>query len=144
MQVPELLVETLEDLGDDDLKKFKWYLTLINEGGCKPIPNARLEKASREETVSRLIERYGENGAVKVTATALRKMSNNNAADMLERAYAAMGTATPSTSSTVAPPAAPAAPAAPATMMAQEGSVIFAPTISSGTSGAWNITINKS
>ncbi len=50
--------------------------------------------------------------------------------------------ATPTTSSSaVAPPAAPAAPAA--TMSAQQGSVIFAPTLAGGTSGTWNITINK-
>ncbi|KAG8014600.1 hypothetical protein GBF38_003148 [Nibea albiflora] len=141
MQVEELLVETLDDLVEDDFKKFKWYLTMKIVDDCKPILTSHLEKTSREETVSVLIKNY-KNLAVKVTVTALKKMRNNNAAGKLEEAYAAMGTATPSASSSAVAP--PGAPAAPATMMAQQGSVIFAPTISSGTSGAWNITINKS
>lgn len=173
MQVPHLLLETLEDLLNEELQMLKWYLSLEVLEGCRPIPKSRLEKASRTDIVSRMIDSYGEESAVNITVEILRKMNFNSAAEELKTKYAGAvdvishsnqnylfsscccftcvytdslticnfasaggKKATPSTSSSaVAPPA--------ATMSAQQGSVIFAPTVAGSTSGTWNITINK-
>ncbi|KAL7404893.1 hypothetical protein ABVT39_020627 [Epinephelus coioides] len=142
MSVPQLLLETLEDLDDDDFEKFKWYLSMDILEGCKPIPKSRLGKAPRTDTVSRMTESYTKESAVKVTVEILRKMGNNNAAEKLKNRYAGAPAASPA--APVVPPAAPVAPpAAPATMSAQHGSVIIAPTVSGSTAGTWNITVNK-
>ncbi|KAL7404288.1 hypothetical protein ABVT39_012569 [Epinephelus coioides] len=135
MSVPQLLLETLQCLRSNDFETLKWYLSMDILEGCRRIPVASLENAPRTDTVSRMIQSYGEESAVKVTAAILRKMGNNNAADELEKRYAA------SPAAPVAPPAAPVAPlAAPATMTAQHGSGIIAPTITGSTIGTLNIT----
>ncbi|XP_031697454.1 merozoite surface protein CMZ-8-like isoform X2 [Anarrhichthys ocellatus] len=170
MSVPQVLLETVDNFIKNDLKKLKWI---------KPI--------HRE-----LIDTYGDEMAVNVTAEVLKKLGKNNDAKKLKNSYAGGNTAAPSTSAAappaapvappaapapppaapvappvahvatpaapvatpaahvatpaahVAPPAAPVAPpAAPVAMMAQERSIIIAPTVTGGTSGTWNITINK-
>ncbi|XP_068583820.1 pyrin-like [Cebidichthys violaceus] len=137
MAVLDLLLETLEDLLEKDFKKFKWWLG--NGGDFSPIPRSYLEKADQMDTVTKMIETYGEEMAVKIAVDVLKKMCNNNAAEKLKNRYAAGGN-----TSAVAPSAAPAAPpAAPASIMAQQGSVIFAPNISGCTTGTWNINIPK-
>ncbi|KAM7394603.1 hypothetical protein PAMP_021394 [Pampus punctatissimus] len=134
MQVPQLLLDTLEDQCDDYFKKFVWYLTTCNGllDGCSPIRKAHLQNPSRMDTVTEMINSYGEESAVKITAVILRKIGNNNSAAKLEKDY----TAIPSTpSSVLAPPV--------AAISAQTGSVIIAPSVAGGTSGSWNITVNK-
>ncbi|XP_070776903.1 NACHT, LRR and PYD domains-containing protein 10-like [Enoplosus armatus] len=143
MLVQQLLLETLEELRNDDFKMLKWYLSLKILDGCKPIAKSRLETASRAETVSRMSESYGEESAVSVTAAILKKMNFNGAAVRLQNTYAEGQPATPSTSSSAVAPPAAAEFAAPAKLSAQHGSVIIAPTVAGGTSGTWNITIHK-
>ncbi|XP_044043709.1 pyrin-like [Siniperca chuatsi] len=141
MLVPQLLLETLEELLEDDFKQLKWYLSMTVVDSCRPIPKSHLEMASRRDTVSKMVESYGEESAVNITVEILKRMNANNAAVMLQNKYAEGKSATHSTSSSAVAP--PAAAAAPATMSAQQGSVIIAPTVAGGTSGSWNITINK-
>ncbi|XP_041789964.1 pyrin [Chelmon rostratus] len=136
MPVPQLLFDTLEDLVNDEFKTFKWYLSQRLLDSCSPIRRSHLEMASRTETVSKMTESYGEELAVNITAEILKKMGFNSTAAELKRKYAE-GRMPSTSSSAVAPPA------APATMMAQQGSVIIAPSVTGGTSGSWNITINK-
>ncbi|XP_035516324.1 pyrin-like isoform X2 [Morone saxatilis] len=141
MSVPGLLLETLEELGKDDFIAFKWHLSIKILANCKPIPKSRLEDIPRTETVSRMIESYGEKSAVDVTVAVLKTMNQNNAADELERRYAGAGAAggaaaTPSSSAAV-PTAAPGA------MVAQQGGIIIAPSVTGTTCKAVNITINK-
>lgn len=80
---PHKLLGVLEDLREDDFTTFKWYLTMKHLEPCRPIPKSRLEKASRVDTVSRLIESYGEELAVNITVKVLREMNINNAAEKL-------------------------------------------------------------
>uniref|UniRef100_UPI0037E70E9E uncharacterized protein n=1 Tax=Semicossyphus pulcher TaxID=241346 RepID=UPI0037E70E9E len=146
MSVQELLLETLEDLIEDDFKKLKWFLSMKIRDSCKPIPTSRLETASRIDTVRRMMESYSEDTAVSLTVEILRKMNHNEAAGRLESAYAGQKAATPATTpaSSAAPAPAAPAPAAPGTISAEGGSVIIAPQLgSTSTSGTWNITINK-
>lgn len=87
MLVPELLLETLEGLVNDDFQTFKWYLTMNILDSCKPIAKSRLEKACRTETVSRMTENYGEASAVNITVEILKKMNISDAADRLKNTY---------------------------------------------------------
>ncbi|XP_054460071.1 caspase b-like isoform X2 [Anoplopoma fimbria] len=149
MLVRMLLLETLQDLINDEFKTFKWHLQDKVLDSCKPIPRSYLENADRTDAVTRMIASYGEEMAVNISVEVLKRMNNNSAAEKLRNIYSGGNTAASSTSaSDAAPPAAPVAPpaappAAPATMMAKQGGVIFAPTVAGGTSGTWNITINK-
>lgn len=84
MLVPELLLEKLQDLTNDEYKHFKWYLAMKIVDSCKPIPKSILEGQDRMDTVSCMIDSYGEATAVKVSVAILRKMNVNNNADDLE------------------------------------------------------------
>ncbi|XP_067441407.1 caspase b-like [Thunnus thynnus] len=138
MAVPQLLLKTLDDLYDDDFSRFNWHLGTGVLAGCEPIPKSRLQNPHQTKTVDEMIRRYGEEMAVTITVEILRKMNNNYAAEKLKEAYAEGRAATSSTSSSALAP-----PAAPAAISAQNGSVIIAPIVNGGTSGSWNITINK-
>ncbi|KAI3352524.1 hypothetical protein L3Q82_005469 [Scortum barcoo] len=123
MDVPELLLETLEDLINEDLQKLQWYLSLGIVEGYKAIPKSHLEKATRTETVTRLIQNYGDESAVKITVKILRKMNFNSTADELESKYAgkqASPAAAPPSAAAAPPAAAPPAAAPPASMSAQQ------------------------
>lgn len=87
MLVPELLFEKLQDLTNEDYKAFKWYLAMKMVDSCKPIPKSKLEGQDRMDTVSCMIDSYGEAMAVKVSVAILRKMNANNIADDLEVKY---------------------------------------------------------
>ena len=79
----EILLECLEDLGEDDFDKFKWYLCqrgVLED--FKAIPKSRLEKANRMDTVDLMVENYGINNTIKVTRMILEKINQN---DLLER-----------------------------------------------------------
>ncbi|XP_051799526.1 NACHT, LRR and PYD domains-containing protein 12-like isoform X2 [Acanthochromis polyacanthus] len=72
----EVLLRTLEDLGDEDFEKFKWFLT--QEGvleDFKSIPKSHLEKATRVNTVDQMVQIYGTSNALKVTEKVLMKMN---------------------------------------------------------------------
>uniref|UniRef100_A0A3Q4HL40 NACHT domain-containing protein n=1 Tax=Neolamprologus brichardi TaxID=32507 RepID=A0A3Q4HL40_NEOBR len=74
----EFLLQTLEDLGGDDFKKFKWIL--CQKGaleGFPSIPTSRLEKADRLDTVDQMFQTYSTN-TVKVTKMALVKIDKND------------------------------------------------------------------
>uniref|UniRef100_A0A3Q1HAW3 Pyrin domain-containing protein n=1 Tax=Anabas testudineus TaxID=64144 RepID=A0A3Q1HAW3_ANATE len=90
MSVPGMLFKILEDLIDDDLKTFQWFLTLKPPvlDNCKRIAKSQVVNLSREDTVSRIIESYGEASAVNLTIEILRKMNMNDAAEKLKKTYA--------------------------------------------------------
>ncbi|KAK2817357.1 hypothetical protein Q5P01_025548 [Channa striata] len=136
MLVAELLEKSLEDLLKDDFEKFKWYLTMEVSGGCEPIPKAALEDATRWKTSEKMIESYGEALAVKITVEVLKKIPNINAAEKLQKAYAATGG---QTAATCTASSASAPPAVPSILMAQQGSTVIAPMIYGSTCGSLNI-----
>uniref|UniRef100_A0A3Q1G3C0 Pyrin domain-containing protein n=1 Tax=Acanthochromis polyacanthus TaxID=80966 RepID=A0A3Q1G3C0_9TELE len=71
----EIILRTLEELGDEDFEQFKWYL---NQEGVledfKSIPKSRLEKANRFTTVDQMVQIYGTTNVIKVTEKVLMKM----------------------------------------------------------------------
>ncbi|XP_073726161.1 interferon-inducible protein AIM2 [Misgurnus anguillicaudatus] len=77
--VLELLYETLDDLEEDKLKRFK---SLLRHDGS--IPASKLEKADATDTVDKMLECFGSKEAVKITINILRKMNQNQLAVKLE------------------------------------------------------------
>ncbi|XP_071384886.1 protein NLRC3-like [Centroberyx affinis] len=74
----DLLLKTLEDLGDEDFKRFKWFLQQPDSlEGFPAIPKSRLEKAGRQDTVDEMVQIYSEN-TLEVTKKVLMKMNRNN------------------------------------------------------------------
>ncbi|GLD56897.1 NACHT, LRR and PYD domains-containing protein 3-like isoform X1 [Lates japonicus] len=58
----ELLLRALKDLGDNELKEFKWYLQKSEVLERFPvIPKSRLDKADRTDTVDQMLQTYCEN-----------------------------------------------------------------------------------
>uniref|UniRef100_A0AAZ1X7R0 NACHT domain-containing protein n=3 Tax=Oreochromis aureus TaxID=47969 RepID=A0AAZ1X7R0_OREAU len=74
----EVLLQTLEDLGGDDFKKFKWILSQKGAlEGFPSIPTSRLENADRLDTVDQMFQTYSTN-TIKVTKMALVKIDKND------------------------------------------------------------------
>ncbi|XP_067235933.1 NACHT, LRR and PYD domains-containing protein 12-like [Chanodichthys erythropterus] len=78
----ELLYDTLDDLIEDSLKRFKG---LLKQDG--PIGAGKLEKASVTEIVDIMMECFGAEEAVKITLKILRKMNQNQLAEELQNNY---------------------------------------------------------
>lgn len=80
--VRELLLETLDDLGDEELKIFKWFLQqaeILDE--FPAIPKSHLDKADRLDTLDLIVQTYNKQ-SVEVTKKVLTKMSRN---DLVQR-----------------------------------------------------------
>ena len=80
--IPQDLLCTFENLGQEDLKKFQWHL-ITGVEGFTPIPKAPLENADRPDTVDEIVQRYGHSGAVKVTLSILKKINQNQLSEEL-------------------------------------------------------------
>uniref|UniRef100_A0A671NE31 Pyrin domain-containing protein n=1 Tax=Sinocyclocheilus anshuiensis TaxID=1608454 RepID=A0A671NE31_9TELE len=78
--VYELLLNSLKDLGKDELKAFQWHL----KKNHKEISHSEMEEADRFKTVDIMVDVFGEEEAVKNTVVILRKMNKNNQAKNLE------------------------------------------------------------
>ncbi|XP_023266841.1 NACHT, LRR and PYD domains-containing protein 3-like [Seriola lalandi dorsalis] len=79
----EVLLGTLEDLGEEDFKKFKWYLR--EQGvlqGFQAIPESRLENADRMNIVDQMFQTYCIN-TIKVVRMVLGKMKKNDLVENL-------------------------------------------------------------
>ncbi|XP_078140914.1 NLR family CARD domain-containing protein 3-like [Centroberyx gerrardi] len=76
--VKELLLETLNDLGDEELKIFQWFLQQADIlEGFPAIPKSQLEKANRLDTVDQMVQTYNEN-TLEVTKKVLKKINRND------------------------------------------------------------------
>lgn len=85
----EELLNVLDDLKDDEFKKFKWLLKLDNE---RSFAAAKLEKADRQDTVDIMTETYGSiDDAVKETMKVLKKNNRNDLVKSLEGLYGKRG-----------------------------------------------------
>ncbi|XP_063077562.1 NACHT, LRR and PYD domains-containing protein 1-like [Engraulis encrasicolus] len=78
------LFSTFDELRCKELKLFKAYLSEKIMEGCEPIPRGQLKLCDETELASKMTERYGKEGAVRMTLTILRKMELNNLASTLE------------------------------------------------------------
>ncbi|XP_057187498.1 NACHT, LRR and PYD domains-containing protein 3-like isoform X3 [Triplophysa rosa] len=73
------LVETLDELEPEKLKRFKWHLKQRESA-----LSDKLENADVTDTVDQMLERFGEDGAVKITCDILKKMKHTQLAVQLE------------------------------------------------------------
>uniref|UniRef100_A0A3B3WD65 B30.2/SPRY domain-containing protein n=1 Tax=Poecilia mexicana TaxID=48701 RepID=A0A3B3WD65_9TELE len=79
----ELVLRALKDLGDTELKEFKWYLQKSEVLGDFPIiPKSRIDKADRTDTVDQMIQTYCES-TLEVTKKVLRKLERNDLVQVL-------------------------------------------------------------
>ncbi|XP_062318256.1 caspase b-like [Osmerus eperlanus] len=79
----EYILESLDQLGEKGLKRFKWFLQKELLDGFYPIPKNNLENADEEDTVDKMVETYTVDGAVEITVEILRRMKRNDLAQTL-------------------------------------------------------------
>lgn len=82
----EELWNTLENLKEEQFKLFQWFLKqdCILEG-FSAIPEARLEKADRPDTVDLMVHRYGSSDTLEITKRILEKIYRNDLVQHLSR-----------------------------------------------------------
>ncbi|XP_042367008.1 NACHT, LRR and PYD domains-containing protein 12-like [Plectropomus leopardus] len=85
--VPELLLATLEELIDKELRTFQWFLYSKVLEGFPHIPKSRVDGVDRPGTVDLLVQTYGYNAAVTVTVDILMRMQLNLCAETLRKKY---------------------------------------------------------
>ncbi|XP_064857090.1 uncharacterized protein LOC115122706 isoform X5 [Oncorhynchus nerka] len=85
LDVPALLLTSLEELTEEQLKTFQSHLTIGRMLGFPPIPERQLENTDRQNTVDQMVERYDHEGAVENTLKILRRMNLDDLAEKLER-----------------------------------------------------------
>ncbi|XP_071340349.1 ribonuclease inhibitor-like isoform X2 [Trachinotus anak] len=72
------LIGFLDDLRDDEFKRFKWFLEKEKVDDIPPIKTNQLSKAEREETVDLMVQKYGFPRAVGVMETVFKKIDRND------------------------------------------------------------------
>ncbi|XP_059361679.1 NACHT, LRR and PYD domains-containing protein 3-like [Carassius carassius] len=82
--VKELLVDSLKELVEAELKEFHWRLMNAYH---KCISKSEMEKADIFDTVEKMVACFGPEGAVKIMVDILRKMKQNDLADQLENEH---------------------------------------------------------
>ncbi|KAJ8377658.1 hypothetical protein AAFF_G00255030 [Aldrovandia affinis] len=85
----ELILEILDDLMEEEFKKFKFYLNEEVLEGCRPIPRGRLEGNSRIRVVILMKGSYGDR-MVNITREILKKIQRN---DLIEEFSLSSGAA---------------------------------------------------
>ncbi|KAM6940261.1 NACHT, LRR and PYD domains-containing protein 3-like [Xenentodon cancila] len=76
---PADLLNILEDLGDEEFHKFKWFLQQVDSlQGLPAIKKIHLQTANRMETVDLVVQTYRLHGAVGVTRKLLEKIMRND------------------------------------------------------------------
>ncbi|XP_070298403.1 uncharacterized protein [Salvelinus sp. IW2-2015] len=87
LDVPALLLTSLKELTEEQLKTFQSCLTSGQLFGFPPIPESHLENSDRQDTVDHMVESYGPERAVKITWRILRRMKLDDLAEKLQRDY---------------------------------------------------------
>ncbi|CAI5638906.1 unnamed protein product [Oreochromis niloticus] len=76
--VHEQLLNMLDDLGDEELERFHFYLQNGPGGDFTTIKKSRLEKASRTRTVDVMVETYTTGHVMEVTRSILKKIKKGS------------------------------------------------------------------
>ena len=56
--LPERILKSLEELGEEQFKKFQWFLREPNPEGLEPPPKSFLEGADRMKTVDLIMQSF--------------------------------------------------------------------------------------
>lgn len=76
---PVELLDTLQNLKNEEFEKFKWHLKQPgNLNGYDAIKECKLEKANMCYTVDLMVETYGLSGAWEMTMEILGKIPRND------------------------------------------------------------------
>lgn len=143
MKVSLLLLTTLDELNAHDFKRFQWSLTQQVLDEYKPILKSYIENTDRQDTVSKMIENYGEESALILAVEILRLMNHNNAADRLTKFAGGSIAAQPTPPTSSSSSFSGSTPAEEAIARALGKSVIVAPNIHGTSHGAAiNLNIN--
>ncbi|XP_047194603.1 NACHT, LRR and PYD domains-containing protein 12-like isoform X1 [Hippoglossus stenolepis] len=86
-RVPELILETFEELVDKELRTFQWYLYSNVLEEFPHIPKSKLDGVDRPGTVDLLVQTYGYDDAVTVTVDILTRMQLKLWADTVKKKY---------------------------------------------------------
>ncbi|XP_023827303.1 apoptosis-associated speck-like protein containing a CARD [Salvelinus sp. IW2-2015] len=82
--VPLRLLATLQELDKATFETFQWNLMQETLEGFTPMSTARLEDANRHTTVSKMVQAYKKEGAMKITQKILENMEMIDLADKLK------------------------------------------------------------
>lgn len=82
--IPQLLLNILMELVDQELKTFQWHLY---QKGSAHIPKSKIKDVDKPETVDVLVQTFGEEGAVTVTLDTLSAMHFNDLRETLKEKY---------------------------------------------------------
>ncbi|XP_047464166.1 E3 ubiquitin-protein ligase TRIM35-like isoform X1 [Mugil cephalus] len=85
--VEKVLKEHLDELSQDELKTFQWHLTVRYQA----IPKSQLENATREQTVDKMVQTYGEEPAVEITVDVFSRINRNDLQVKLTQVAASRG-----------------------------------------------------
>uniref|UniRef100_A0AAZ3R145 Pyrin domain-containing protein n=2 Tax=Oncorhynchus tshawytscha TaxID=74940 RepID=A0AAZ3R145_ONCTS len=85
LDIPALLLTSLEEMNPDELRRFQSYLSSGWMLGFPPIPESQLENTDRQDTVDQMVKSYGPERAVRNTGRILRKMDRDDLAEKLQR-----------------------------------------------------------
>ncbi|KAK6300937.1 hypothetical protein J4Q44_G00290350 [Coregonus suidteri] len=85
LDVPALLLATLEELTGEQLKTFQSNLTSVQLPDFSPIPESQLENTDRQDTVDQMVKTYSPERVVEITLRILRKMNLHDLAKKLQR-----------------------------------------------------------
>ncbi len=80
--VKELLVNSLRELVQNDLKEFQWFLKHHER-----VSASEMENADVLDTVDKMGKHFGPEEAVTITVNILKKMNQNLLAEHLENEY---------------------------------------------------------
>lgn len=81
----KLLLNILEELVDQELVRFQWHLCHLDSE--LHIPKSKIKDKKREETVDVLVQTFGDEFAVTVTADVLSEMCFNQLSKSLREQY---------------------------------------------------------
>uniref|UniRef100_A0A8C2F002 Uncharacterized protein n=1 Tax=Cyprinus carpio TaxID=7962 RepID=A0A8C2F002_CYPCA len=84
VSVKELLMDSLKELVEAELKEFHWRLMSAYH---KLISKSEMEKADIFDTVDKMVVCFGPEEAVKIMVDILRKMNQNDLAEQLENEH---------------------------------------------------------
>lgn len=85
--IKELLLDTLRELVDEELRTFQWFLYSSDFEGHDHIPRSRVDRLDREGTVDLLVQSYDYHDAVTVSVSILEKMRQKQWAEKLKAKY---------------------------------------------------------
>uniref|UniRef100_A0A3B3QZS4 Pyrin domain-containing protein n=1 Tax=Paramormyrops kingsleyae TaxID=1676925 RepID=A0A3B3QZS4_9TELE len=81
--LPDLLLDYLKELSEEELKEFKWKLSHTKYKELKPLPRGQVKDLDRTDLADKMISSYSEVDALNVMFEILKNMNLNDLAQRL-------------------------------------------------------------